>query len=223
MVITRRNLIGVFAASGATALAGCGGGGDGYDDFSTRFLRVLNLNPEFAAIDIAVDEPVVVRNVPFETLSPPIELAFGTYRIGVLNRATGRALYSDVVVDDFAPSLKVFYRFGSSALLESPPLGIVNYFDSNVSLFADLSAEPNGPTESSELAFRVSAPQVSRSRECRLLLSRVNDNVLVYDSGTRLRTDSILIYPDGLTGLVGAIGVNYTYDTASAVVWRNIL
>ena len=224
MTITRRNILGLFAAGSATALAGCGGGGDGYDDAPTRFVRVLNLNPEFPSVDVAIDATVVVTNVPFEALTPAIELVFGTYSIGLRDRASARVLYFDGFgVDDRSPSLEVFYRKGASARLGPSPLGIVNYFDSSESLVAELS-DASGNTQTSVLAFEASAPQVSQSLNCRLRLRRASDNVLVYDSGSRQRTDAILIYPaDASSGLVRAMGVNHTYSTASAVVWPNIL
>lgn len=222
MSIDRRKLIGLFAASAATALAACGGGGD-YEP-PTRLVWVLNLNPDFASVDVAFDATVVTFGLPFQALTPAIELAFGTYTIGLRNPSSGRTLHFDGIdVDDASPSIEVFYRKGTSARLWPSPSGIVNYFDSTESLIADLS-DSGGNVQTSVLAFEQSAPQVSQSAACRLRLRRASDGVLVYDSGSRQRTGAILIYPSNPSiGLVGVVGLDYTFNAASAVIWPNIL
>ena len=222
MSIDRRKIIGLFAATAVTALAGCGGGD--HHDTPTRLVWVLNLNPDFPSVDVAFDSTVVVGGLPFPALTPPIELVFGTYSIGLRNVLTGRTLFFDgFAVDDFSPSIAVFYRHGTSARLAPSPLGIVNYFDSSESLIADLD-DGTGSVQTTVLAFEGSAPQASQSLNCRLFLSRASDQVLVYDSGLRERTDAILIFPaDPVTGLVAVVGLNYSFDGATVVGWPNLL
>ena len=225
MTIDRRKIIGLFAVSTATALAGCGGGGDdGRDDFPpTRRLWVVNLNQRYSAIDIDVDGRIVAVRVPFTSISAGTDFEYGSYSIGVRHSAGGPPLIFDGFgVDQNAPPVSVFYANGNSARLRQSPAGIVNYFDSSEALVADLS-DGFGNVQRSVLAFEDSVPQVASGGNCRLILRRASDNVAVYDSGTRVRTDAIMIFPLDASGLVGVVGVNGGVDTASAVLWPNLL
>jgi hypothetical protein len=224
MTIARRKMLGLFAAGATTVLAACGGGGDYYDGVPTRFVWVLNVDPEFTSVDVALGRDVLVSGLPFRALTPRIEAEFGTYVLGLRDGPTGRTLnFSDFTVDDLSPTINVLYRYGTSARLGASPLGIVNYFDSPESLIVDL-ADGNGNVQTSVLPFERAAAQVSRSPNCRLRLSRASDGVLVYDSGVRQRTDAIIVFPaDAVTGLVGVVGLNYTYTDATVVGWANVL
>ena len=223
MSIDRRALIGLFAASAATTLAGCGGGGD-YQSAPTRFVWLLNVNPNFASVDVSFNSTVVASAMPFESLTLPIEVEFGTYTIGLRDRASGRNLLFDGFnVDNYSPSIEVFYRNGTSARLGASPSGIVNYFDSPEALDVELD-DGTGFVQLSRLAFESSAPQISQSLNCRLRLRRASDGVLVYDSGLRRRTGAIIIYPaDPVLGLVGVVGLDYSFSAAVATRWPNIL
>ena len=220
----RKMILGVLAAGAATTLAGCGGGG-GYDQVPTRFVWLLNVHPEFTSVDVALGPDVVVSGLPFPALTPRIEAEFGTYTLGLRDRPTARTLnFSGFVVDDYSPSLEVFYRFGNSARLGDSPAGIVNYFDSPESLIVDLDDGNGSNLQTTVLPFERSAAQFSRSPNCRLRLSRASDGVLVYDSGLRQRAGAIVIVPaDARVGLVGVVALNYTVNDANAVGWPNIL
>ncbi len=226
MPIDRRRLIGLFAASTATALAGCGGGGD--YGASTRFVWLLNLNPEFPAADVSVGGTVIAPGLPFPGLTDAAEVEYGSYTVGLRERSNGNTQNFDRVrIDDFSPSLFVFYRrFGSTGLDASPP-GIINYFDSNVALDVDLLDDAGG-AQLERLAFEGSARQNSGSLNCRLRLYAAGSPVLVYDSGLRQRTDSILVFPrypaaSPGSGQVAVVGLNYGPRNASAVAWPNLL
>lgn len=229
MTIARRQLmIGLFATGAGAALTACGGGGS-YTP-PTRLVWVLNLNPEFAFVDVsfgalgATTAQVVSPGLPFQAMTQPIEIAFGTYSIGMRDTSSGRTVFFDNFnVDNNSPSVLVFYRNGSSTLLAPAPTGIVNYFDSNVALDAELD-DTTGAVQLSTLAFNASAPQVSQSPYCQLRLRRATDGVLVYDSAVQPRAGTILIYPaEPVSGLVAVVGLNYTFNSASAVVWPNTL
>lgn len=222
MSIDRRKLIGLFAVGSATTLAGCGGGVELV--VSTRSVWLLNLNPEFPSVDVSYGPTTVVSGLSFPALTPRIEVDFGIYSIGLRNRASGRTLFFDGVrVDENSPSMQVFYRKGASARLGASPTGIVNYFDSPESLIVELD-DGVGGLQTSVLDFESSTIQTSRSSICRLQVRRVSDRVLVYDSGLRQRTGSILLFPsDPLIGFVGAVGLNYDGNSASMVNWPNIL
>ena len=221
--IARRQILGWFAAASAAALAGCGGGGSD-PPVPTRFIWVLNLNPQFTAADVSLGATVLVSGLPFQALTPRIEAEFGIYDLGLRDRSSGRTfVFSGFAVDAGSPSIEVFYRSGASARLGASPLGIVNYFDSNESLIAELN-DGFGSILTAVLPFESSVAQQSRSANCRLRLRRASDGVLVYDSGLRARTDAILILPaDALTGLVTVVGLNYSFNDANAVSWFNIL
>ncbi len=224
MSIDRRALIGLFAASAATALAGCGGGGD-YQSPPTRFVWVLNVNPDFVSVDVSFNSTRVATAMPFESLTLPIEVEFGTYTIGLRDRGpSGRNLLFDGFnVDNYSPSIEVFYRKGTSARLGASPSGIVNYFDSPELLVAELD-DGTGFVQTTVLPFEGSAPQASQSLNCRLRLRRASDGVLVYDSGLRRRSGAIVIYPaDPVLGFVGVVGLDYSFSDATAVRWPNIL
>ena len=230
MAIARRQLmIGLFATGAGATLAACGGGG-GYTA-PTRLVWVLNLNPEFAFVDVsfgatgATVAQVVSPGLPFQAITPPIEVAFGTYSIGLRDPSSGRTVFFDNFnVDNNSPPVLVFYRNGTSTLLAPAPTGIVNYFDSNVALDAELDDTAGTVQFTPSLAFNASAPQASQSPYCRLRLRRATDGVLVYDSAVQPRAGTILIYPaDPVSGLVAVIGLNYTFNNASAVVWPNTL
>ena len=226
MTIARRKVLGLFAAAGATTvLAACGGGGsDGYGNAPTRFVWVLNLDPEFTSVDVALGRDRVVSDLRFPDLTPRIEAEFGNYVLGLLDRPSGRALnFSDFIVDDNTPSLSVRYRYGNTARLGASPLGIVNYFESSVSLIVDLD-DGNGNVQTSVLPFERATAQLSRSPNCRLRLSRASDGGLVYDSGRRARTDAIVVFPaDPQTGLVGVVALNYNGTDAVILNWANQL
>ena len=232
MTIARRQLmIGLFATGAGATLAACGGGGGGGGYVPpTRLVWVLNLNPEFSSVDVSFGAPgatsatVVSPGLPFRALTLPIEIAFGTYSIGLRDPSSGRTVFFDNFnVDNYSPSVLVFYRNGTSTRLAPAPTGIANYFDSNVALNAELS-DAAGTVQLTPLAFEASAPQVSQSAYCQLRLRRATDGVLVYDSLVQPRTGTILIYPaDPVSGLVAVVGLNYTFNSASAVVWPNTL
>jgi len=226
MPIARRQFLGLFAAAGATTvLAACGGGGSADEgDLPTRFLWVLNLDPEFTSVDVALGADVLVSGLPFKGLTPRIEAEFGNYVLGLRDRPTGRTLnFSNFIVDDATPSTSVLYRYGNSARLGASPLGIVNYFDSPESLIVDLD-DGAGTVQTSVLPFERATAQLSRSANCRLRLSRASDGVLVYDSGLRQRADAIVVFPaDPAIGLVGVVALNYDNSNVNAAGWANLL
>ncbi len=225
MSIDRRKILALFAATGATALAGCGGGGDGGgQSVPTRFLWLLNLNPEFTSTNFSLSGNVLVSSLPFPALTPRIEAEYGSYSLGLRDRNTGASfVFNGFQVDDFSPSVNVFYRSFLSARVGALVPGIANYFDSTESLVAELN-DGAGNIQTNTLAFESSAAQASRSANCRLRLRRASDGVLVYDSGLQVRTSAILIFPaDPASGLVAVIGVNYNSSDATAVRWPNIL
>ena len=226
MSIDRRRIIGLFAASTATALAGCGGGGSSAPP--TRFVWLLNLNPEFPAADVSIGDTRVASGLPFPGLTDAAEVEFGSYTFGLRERSNGNTQNFDrVLIDDVSPSMFVFYRRFASTGLDASPPGIINYFDSKFSLDVDLLDDAGG-AQLERLAFEGSAPQNSRSRNCRLRLFAAGSPVLVYDSGVQQRTDSILVFPrfpaaSPRSGEVAVVGLNYGPTFASAVVWPNRL
>ena len=225
MSIARRKIIGLFAASAATALAGCGGG-----DYTplTRFVWVLNLNPEFPSADVSLGGSTIASALPFPGLTAAAEVEYGSYTIALRERSTGvTQSFDGVLIDDFSPSMFVFYRhFGSTRLGASPP-GIINYVDSTVSLDVDLYDDV-GNVQLERLEFEDGANQASTSRYCILRLYAAGSTVLIYDSGLQERTDSILVFPrypaaSPLSGQVAVIGLNYGPNGAGAVIWPNLL
>ena len=230
MSLDRRKIIGLFAASAATTLAGCGGGGYGSGDIAppTRFVWLLNLDPEFPSVDVSFGATTVTSALPFPALTPRFEVEYGSYSVGLRERSNGTTLAFDgVAIDGYSPSMFVLYRhFGSTRLGSSPP-GIINYFDSDVSLDVDLFDDVGG-VQLERLTFEGSAPQRSQSRNCALRLYAAGSPVLVYDSGPQQRTDSILIFPrdpaaSPFSGQVAVVGLNYGFNSAAAVSWPNTL
>ena len=238
MTIARRKIIGLFAAGAATTLAGCGGGGDVYVDVPyvppTRSMSLLNLNPEFALSDVTFGSVTVASALAFPGITTPFVAAYGSYTLGIRNRATGVTQnFDSLPVDDLSPSMFVFYRYPEPARpsrLGSSPRGIVNYFDSSVGLDVDLF-DDNGAGSVQlldALRFEGDALQTSRSTNCRLRLYAAGSPTLIYDSGQQARTDSIIVYPrfpasSSRGGEVAVIGLNYTSNSASAVSWGNLL
>jgi hypothetical protein len=225
MSIARRKIIGLFAASAATALAGCGGG-----DYTppTRFVWLLNLNPEFPSADVSLGGSTIASALPFPGLTSAAEVEYGSYTIALRERSTGvTQSFDGVLIDDFSPSMFVFYRhFGSTRLGASPP-GIINYVDSTVPLDVDLYDDV-GNVQLERLEFEGSANQKSASRNCTLRLYAAGSTDLIYDSGLQQRTDSILVFPrypaaSPLSGQVAVIGLNYGPNGAAAVIWPNLL
>ena len=78
MSIGRRKIIGLFAAGAATALAGCGGG---YAPAPTRFVWLLNLNPEFPSVDVSFGATTVTLGLPFPALTARLEVEYGSYTV----------------------------------------------------------------------------------------------------------------------------------------------
>lgn len=225
MSIDRRKILGLFAASAATALAGCGGGDDGP---LTRFEWLLNLNPEFPSAELTFGATTVASSLPFPGLTSRFEVEFGSYTVGLREISTGETQNFDgVVIDDLSPSLFVFYRHFNSTRLGSTPPGIINYFDSTVALDVDLFDDA-GNVQLETLTFEGGAPQNSRSQNCRLRLYAAGSTVLIYDSGLQQRTDSILIFPrypaaSPSAGEVAVVGLNYDVGFAAAFSWPNTL
>lgn len=229
MSIDRRKILGLFAASAATALAGCGGGDDGP---LTRFEWLLNLNPEFPSAELTFGATTVASPLPFPGLTSRFEVEFGSYTVGLREISTGETQnFPGVVIDDFSPSMFVFYRHFPSTRLGSTPPGIINYVDtggvSNSTLDVDLFDDV-GNVQLETLTFEGSAPQNSRSLNCRLRLYAVGSSVLIYDSGLQQRTDSILIFPrypaaSPSAGEVAVVGLNYGLSFAAAFSWPNTL
>jgi hypothetical protein len=221
MTIARRDILGLFAASAATALTGCGGG---YDR-PTRFMWMLNLNERFSSADVYFGQALAASAVAHPTLSARFEVEYGTYNVGLRDRNSSGALdFPGVLVDDLSTPMLVFYRWGgTSARLGSFPSGIVNYFDSAVPLVAELYDGLGNLQQANTLGFETSAPQVSQSSNCQLRLRNSTNSVLVYDSGLRRRTGAILAFALDNTGLVGVVGLDYTLSDAIAVPWPNIL
>ena len=237
MTIARRKIIGLFAAGAATTLAGCGGGGDVYVDAPyvppTRSMSLLNLNPEFASSDVMFGAVTVASALAFPGITLPFVADYGSYTLGIRNRASGVTQnFDSLPVDANSPSLFVFYRRFASTRLGSSPLvpGITNYFDSTVSLDVDLFDDNAGGAVQliDALAFEGVARQTSGSTTCRLRLYAAGSTTLIYDSGQQTRTDSIIVYPrfpaaSPRSGEVSVIGLNYGLNSASAVQWLNLL
>lgn len=144
MSLNRRKVLALFGASATTVLAGCGGGG-GDNPPPTRFVSLLNLNPEFQSADVAFGATTVSSGLSFPGLTQRFEIEFGSYTVAVRDRTTGSVQsFDNTIVDANSPSPLVFYRhFGSSRLSSSPP-GIINYFDSSVALDVDLLDDTGG-------------------------------------------------------------------------------
>jgi len=230
MSLNRRKVLAFFGASATTVLVGCGGGGgdSGGSPPPTRFVSLLNINPEFQFADVNFGSTVVSSGLPFPALTQRFEVEFGNYTVSVRDTSTGFAQsFDNVVVDGNSPSVLVFYRhFGSSRLGASPP-GIINYFDSSVALDVDL-LDDTGGAQLETLPFEAGAPQRSRSLNCVLRLFAAGSSVPVYDSGLQRRPDSILIfarYPaaSASSGQVAVVALNYLSGPVSAVSWLNTL
>lgn len=196
----------------------------------TRFVSLLNLDPDFPSADVSLGGTAIASGLQFPGLTAPAQAAYGPYTIGLRERSTGfTQSFDNVQIDDLSPSMFVFYRrFGSTRLGSSPP-GVINYFDSTVSLDVDLFDDGgNGYVQLETLAFEGGAPQKSGSSYCTLRLYAAGSPVLVYDSGRQQRTDSILVFPrypaaSPFSGQVAVIGLNYGLNSASAVIWPNLL
>jgi hypothetical protein len=225
MSIARRKIIGLFAASAATALAGCGGG-----DSSplTRLVWLLNVNPEFPSADVSIGGTTIASALPFPGLTSAAEVEYGSYTVALREWSTGvTQSFDGVLIDDLSPSMFVFYRHFTSTRIGSSPPGIINYFDSTVPLDVDLYDDV-GNVQLERLEFEGGANQHSTSRNCTLRLYAAGSTELIYDSGLQQRTDSILVFPrypaaSPLSGQVAVIGLNYWRNGAGAVSWPNLL
>ena len=228
MSIDRRKVLRLIAASATTALAGCGGGGDAGYIQPTRFLWVLNINPEFPSTDLTFAGTTVATALPFPGLTPRFEVECGDYQVEFRERSSGlRHNFEGIWVDDISASMFVFYRHLNSARLEASPPGIANYFDSTVPLDIDLFDDAGG-VQLETLTFQGTASQTSRSINCTLRLYAAGGSQLIYDSGPQRRTDSILIFPrypvaSPFSGQVAVVGLNYDSRSATAVTWPNRL
>jgi hypothetical protein len=226
MSIDRRQFIALLTTGAASLLAGCGGGG--YHPPPTRFMWLLNLNPEFPGADVSFGATTVSSALPFPALTPRLEVEYGSYTVGLRERSNGFTQNFDAVaIDAQSPSMFVFYRHFASTRLGSAVPGIVNFFDSNIALDVDLFDGVNN-VQLETLTFEGSAPQNSRSLNCALRLYAAGSPTLVYDSGLRERTDSILVFPrfpaaSPRNGEVAVLGLNFGSGSAAAVNWPNIL
>lgn len=225
MSIDRRKALGLFAAGAATLLAGCGGG---YPPPPTRFVWLLHLNPEFAALDVSFGATQVTSNLPFPGLTPRFEVEYGSYTVGLRNGFNSvTENFDGVVIDSVSPSVLIFYRHFPSTRLGSALPGIVNLFDSTIDLDFDLFEDANN-LQIGTLPFEGDVPQNSRSANCRLNLYAAGSKVLIYDSGVHQRTDSIIVFPrfpaaSQFPGEVAVVGLNFGSGSTAAVQWPNQL
>ncbi|MEO8057317.1 MAG: hypothetical protein ABI671_03250 [Burkholderiales bacterium] len=231
MSIDRRKIIGLFAASAASTLAGCGGGDDGP---GLQRVWVLNVDPEFPSADVSVGSTLIGSGVPFTGLTNPVDFDSAYYTVRVRQPGGGATFdFDNVLVDarSSLPSLFVFYRHFASARLVPALRGIENYFDSSVNLDFDLfdgDGSGTGFVQTQVLPFEGGTQQTSSSSTCRLRLYAEGSSTLVYDSGVQNRTDSILIHPrfpaaSARSGEVRVTALNYGFVNASAVDWPNLL
>ena len=231
MTIARRNILGLIAASAATALAGCGGG----DGPSSRSVRVLNLNPDFPSAEVTIRNTVVASILLFKKLTDPIGVAFGAYTITFRDRTGSVPLvdFPNIPANENS-AIEVFYRnrigstVGLQPLLENSPPFVINLFDLTESLFVELD-DGIGPLQQQTLDFGASVAQSSRSTECRLRVFRSINGPLVYDSGPVLRLRGILLFPlpdafpfDPNFGRVGVMALDYSGPNATAKEWRTL-
>jgi hypothetical protein len=221
MSIERRRILGWFAASAATALGACGGGDD---PPPTRFVWLLNLNQEFPSLDVSFGPTTVSTALPCPGLTPRLQVEYGLYTVSLRDQFSGVVeIFDDVRIDSQSPSIFVFYRHFASARLGTLAPEIVNFFDSTVPLDVDLFDGGN-TVQGETLPFEGSAPQVSRSVNCRLQLYATGSPVLVYDSDLQPRTDSIVVYPRfPAGGEVAVVGLNFDGGSAAMVSWPNVL
>lgn len=234
MTIARRHILGLFAASAATALAGCGGGGDGPP---RRTVGVLNVNPDFASAEVKFNNAVATQ-VNFPTLAPSLDVAFGSYTVAFSDPTGVRKspLFDNISVDANSPSVEVFYRMVDSArlggpntlLLESTPPIILNYCDLDTSLTVEFDYGP-GNVFTKPVPFEGSSDQLSQflpSAPYRLRVLRSN-GVPDFDSGTQIfhaNTRVIVLFPYDLAGnRVGVIGLNYGGGLAKANEWVSVI
>ncbi len=233
MSIDRRKVLALLASGAATALAGCGGGGDNgpYQAPPTRFVWLLNLNPEFQTADVTFGATTVTLGLPFPLLTPRIEVEYGVYSVALRDPRDGFTLiFNGILIDANSPSVFVFYRRGDSAEFAPAPLGIVNYFDSAVPLDVDLFGAGNQGQLVDALPFEGVVQQASNSFDCELDLFAAGDPRLVYNSGVQSRTDSVIVFPRFPagrpdSGQVAVVGLNFGFSSglATAVIWPNTL
>ena len=230
MSIDRRKVLGLLAAGAGTALAGCGGGG-GYQAPPTRFVWLLNLNPEFSSVDAAFGATTVTSGLPLGELSLRFEVEYGIYRVTLRDPLGGLPeIFNNVVIDSNSPSVLVFYRAGTLSRLAPAPLGIVNYFDSTVPLDVDLFDGLGNVQPVIDLFFEDVVAQTSKSPDCDLDLYAAASPTRVYNSGLGPRTDSIIVFPRFPagrpdSGQVAVVGLNFGFSSglATAVIWPNTL
>ena len=234
MTIARRRVLGFFAASAVTALAGCGGGGDGPP---TRTVGVLNVNPDFAAAEVKFNN-AAITSVNFPRLSPPLDVPFGTYTVALrdLTGPRGSLLFDNISVDANSPSVEVFYRRLNSAalgvpnalLLESTPPIILNCCDLDTSLRVEFDYGP-GNVFSKSVPFEGSSDQPGQFPRESLYRLRVlrSDGTPDFDSGTQTfhsNTRAIVLFPFNSTGnRVGVLGLNYGGGNASFDEWNSVI
>ena len=235
MTIARRHILGLFAASAATALAGCGGG---EDNPPRRTVRVLNVNPDFASAEVKFNNTVAAQ-VNFPRLSSPFDVAFGTYTVALrdLTGPRGSLLFANISVDANSPSVEVFYRTLNSAqlggpntllLLESTPPIIINYCDLDTSLKVEFDYGP-GNVFSKSIPFEGSSDQPGQFPRESLYRLRVlrSDGTPDFDSGTQTfhsNTRAIVLFPFNSTGnRVGVLGLNYGGGNAIVEEWNSVI
>jgi hypothetical protein len=233
MTIARRQIIGLFATGAATALTGCGGGGsvEVYNEeppvqVLPAYAWILNLNPDFTALDVDFDGTNVAAALPFQGLTRRVELAPRRYSLGLRNRGAVAAARFDYLAASNVASVEVVYRKGVNAVIDSTPSGLVNYFDSSEPLITELD---DGTTSSlvqrNVLAFEGGVTQAANTVNCGLLVRRSSNNAVVYDSGVVRRPDAILLFQTiSAVSPVGALGLNYFDDnTATVTLWPNVM
>ena len=234
MTIARRHILGMFAASAATALAGCGGGSDGPP---LRTVRVLNVNPDFASAEVKFNNAVAAQ-VDFPRLSTSLDVAFGTYTIGFrdLTGPKGSLLFDNIAVDANSPAVEVFYRKIDSArlgvpnalLFDSTPPVVLNCCDLDTFLTVEFDYGL-GNVYTKPVSFEGSSDQPSqfpRESIYRLRVRR-SDGTFDFDSGTQTfhsNTRAIVLFPFNSRGnRVSVLGLNYGGGTATVEEWTSVI
>ena len=111
------------------------------EDVPASGVRVAHFAPDAPNVDVFVDDEQVLADVPYDTVSPYLELEPGTYGV----RVTAAGDEETVVFDEDVEVGEAFYTLAAIGELEADTFEILALTDAGSALVRLLHASPDAP------------------------------------------------------------------------------
>lgn len=114
---------------------------DDEDPAATAAVRVAHFSPDASAVDVYVDGEQVLADVAYDTVSPYLEIAPGSYRVEI----TAAGDRETVVFDEEVPVSRAFYTIAAIGELEADTFRALVLTDAGSALIRLAHFSPDAP------------------------------------------------------------------------------